>query len=120
MSFKNMFKHRGKFTKMVGEERIRNYQHVYEHLVAEIENGNLPKHENYLNHNELAESIYQKKYYLRDHEGKHIEHSPEDVFVRIASFVAAQETSKIKQTQWAEHFYRDLYNGHWIAGGRVL
>jgi len=120
MSFKNMFKHRGKFTKMVGEERIRNYQHLYEHLIGEIASGNLPKHENYLNHNELAESIYKKKYFLRDHEGNHIEHCPEDVFVRIASFVAAQETSKIKQTQWAEHFYRDLYNGHWIAGGRVL
>jgi ribonucleoside-diphosphate reductase alpha chain len=115
-----MFKHRGKFTKMVGEERIRNYQHLYEHLIGEIASGNLPKHENYLNHNELAESIYKKKYFLRDHEGNHIEHCPEDVFVRIASFVAAQETSKIKQTQWAEHFYRDLYNGHWIAGGRVL
>ncbi|MDZ7822516.1 MAG: hypothetical protein U5N26_12315 [Candidatus Marinimicrobia bacterium] len=42
-----------------------------------------------------------KKYYLRDNEGKDIEHRPEDVFARISAFVAAQETSKIKQTQWA-------------------
>ncbi|MEA2077773.1 MAG: adenosylcobalamin-dependent ribonucleoside-diphosphate reductase [Candidatus Marinimicrobia bacterium] len=120
MSFKNMFKYRGKFTKMVGEEKIRNYQNLYEHLQAEIEAGNLPEHDNYLNHNDLAENIYKKKYFLRDYEGNPIEHKPEDVFLRIASFMAAQETSKIKQTQWAEHFYRDLYNGHWIAGGRVL
>ncbi|MBN2780999.1 MAG: adenosylcobalamin-dependent ribonucleoside-diphosphate reductase [Candidatus Marinimicrobia bacterium] len=120
MSFTNMFKYRGKFTKKVGEEKIRNYQNLYEHLKAEIKAGNLPEHKNYLNHNELAENIYKKKYYLRDYEGNPIENRPEDVFMRIASFVAAQENSKIKQTQWAEHFYRDLYNGHWIAGGRVL
>jgi len=120
MSFKNMFKYRGKFTKKVGEEKIRNYQNLYEHLQAEVEAGNLPEHPNYLNKNELAESIYKKKYFLKDYDGKHIEHRPEDVFMRIASFIAAQETSKIKQTQWAEHFYRDLYNGYWIAGGRVL
>jgi ribonucleoside-diphosphate reductase alpha chain len=115
-----MFKYRGKFTKMVGEEKIRNYQNLYEHLQAEIEAGNLPEHKDYLNQNELAESIYKKKYFLKDYEGKPIEHRPEDVFMRISSFIAAQETSKIKQTQWAEHFYRDLYNGYWIAGGRVL
>ena len=120
MSFKNMFKYRGKFTKMVGEEKIRTYQNLYEHLRAEIDAGNLPEHENYLNKNELAESIYSKKYFLKDYEGNPIEHRPEDVFMRISSFIAAQETSKIKQTQWAEHFYRDLYNGYWIAGGRVL
>ena len=120
MSFHNMFKYRGKFTKMVGEEKIRSYQNLYEHLQAEIEAGNLPVHKNYLNHNDLAENIYKKKYFLKDYEGNQIEHRPEDVFIRIASFIAAQETSKIKQTQWAEHFYRDLYNGYWIAGGRVL
>jgi ribonucleoside-diphosphate reductase alpha chain len=120
MSFKNMFKYRGKFTKMVGEEKIRSYQNLYEHLQSEIDAGNLPEHEDYLNSNELAENIYSKKYFLKDYEGKPIEHRPEDVFMRISSFIAAQETSKIKQTQWAEHFYRDLYNGHWIAGGRVL
>lgn len=120
MSFKNMFKYRGKFSKMVGEEKIRSYQNLYEHLQAEVEAGNLPIHGNYLNHNELAENIYKKKYFLKDYEGKLIEHSPEDVFMRIASFVAAQETSKIKQMQWAEHFYRDLFKGYWIAGGRVL
>ena len=65
MSFKNMFKYRGKFTKMVGEEKIRNYQNLYEHLQAEIEAGNLPVHDNYLNHNDLAENIYKKKYFLK-------------------------------------------------------
>ncbi len=120
MSFKNMFKYRGKFAKKVGEEKINSYQHLYEHLRSEIELGDLPVHEDYLNHNDLAENIYKKKYYLHDYEGKYIEHRPEDVFMRIASFVAAQETSKIKQKQWAEHFYRDLYNGYWIPGGRVL
>lgn len=115
-----MFRYRGKFTKMVGEERIGSYERLYEHLREAVEIGDLPVHENYLNNNELAENIYSKKYYLRNYEGKLIENRPEDVFMRIAAFVAAQENSKIKQTQWAEHFYRDLYNGYWIAGGRVL
>ncbi len=120
MSFNNMFKYRGKFTKMVGEEKIRSYQNLYQHLKAEVEAGNLPEHESYLGDNELAKSIYEKKYFLKDITGKPIEHRPEDVFMRIAAFIAAQETSKIKQMQWAEHFYRDLFKGHWIAGGRVL
>jgi ribonucleoside-diphosphate reductase alpha chain len=120
MSFKNMFRYRGKFTKMVGEERIGNYERLYEHLRTAVEVGDLPVHDNYLNGNDLAENIYSKKYYLRDYEGKPIEEKPEDVFMRMAAFVAAQEKSKIKQTQWAEHFYRDLYNGYWIPGGRVL
>ncbi|MFA5434499.1 MAG: adenosylcobalamin-dependent ribonucleoside-diphosphate reductase [Candidatus Neomarinimicrobiota bacterium] len=120
MSFKNMFRYRGKFTKMVGEEKIKTYEQLYEHLRGAVESGDLPQHENYLNGNELAENIYSKKYYLRDYDGNPIEERPEDVFMRIASFVAAQEVSKIKQKEWAEHFYRDLYNGYWIAGGRVL
>ncbi|MDD3095544.1 MAG: adenosylcobalamin-dependent ribonucleoside-diphosphate reductase, partial [Candidatus Marinimicrobia bacterium] len=115
-----MFRYRGKFTKMVGEEKIKTYEQLYEHLRGAVESGDLPQHENYLNGNELAENIYSKKYYLRDYDGNPIEERPEDVFMRIASFVAAQEVSKIKQKEWAEHFYRDLYNGYWIAGGRVL
>ncbi len=87
MSFHNMFKYRGKFTKMVGEEKIRSYQNLYEHLQAEIEAGNLPVHKNYLNHNDLAENIYKKKYFLKDYEGNQIEHRPEDVFIRIASLL---------------------------------
>ncbi|MDD5709350.1 MAG: adenosylcobalamin-dependent ribonucleoside-diphosphate reductase [Candidatus Marinimicrobia bacterium] len=120
MSFKNMFRYRGKFTKMVGEEKIKSYEQLYDHLRESVEAGDLPLHEDYLNGNELAENIYSKKYYLRDYEGKPIEERPEDVFMRISAFVASQEVSKIKQKEWAEHFYRDLYNGHWIAGGRVL
>jgi len=115
-----MFSYRGKFARMLGEDKIRSYQKIYEHLKSEVEAGNLPVHENYLNDNELAKSIYSKKYFLKDINGKQIEHSPEDVFIRMASFVAAQETSKIKQIQWAETFYRDLFKGYWIPGGRVL
>ncbi|MDZ7822517.1 MAG: hypothetical protein U5N26_12320 [Candidatus Marinimicrobia bacterium] len=55
-----MFRYRGKFSKMVGEEKIRSYQNLYEHLLTEMEMKNLPVHKNYLNNNELAENIYKK------------------------------------------------------------
>ena len=49
-----------------------------------------------------------------------IEKTPEDVFKRLASFLATVELTKSKQKKWAEKFYEELYEGRFVSGGRVL
>jgi len=120
MSVNEMFNYQGKLVKKVGDARVEDYQKVYEHLKAKIDSGDLPIHENYLGDNELADNIYRKKYFLKDLDGKLMEKRPEDVFLRIAAFMGSIEGNRSRAKECAEDFYRDLYEGHWIAGGRVL
>ena len=68
----------------------------------------------------LQKNIYTKKYFLKDLDNKLIEKNPEDVFKRLASFIATVEGGKSKQKQWSEKFYNELYNGRFVSGGRVL
>ena len=49
-----------------------------------------------------------------------MERRPEDVFVRLASFLASNEADDAGRTQWSERFYRMLFDGRFIPGGRVL
>tara|TARA_B100002051_G_scaffold136099_1_gene129250 strand:+ start:391 stop:2910 length:2520 start_codon:yes stop_codon:yes gene_type:complete len=118
--YQNMFSFEGKTTKLIGRARTKVYNETYDYL-TEKQNGNdLPFHGNYLGDNELAKSIYEKKYFLKDLDNKLIEKNPEDVFKRLAAFLAAVETSKPKQKEWAEKFYNELYEGRFVSGGRVL
>jgi len=118
--FEKMFLHQGKLARLVGEKKIETYKMIYAQLKEAVEQQELPLHPDYLCGNDLANSIYKKKYFLKDINGELIEKRPEDVFCRISSFVASQETTKIKQKKWAEEFYKDLYEGYWMPGGRVL
>ncbi len=117
---KKMFAYKSKLSKIIGNELIDNYKELLFHLHSKIKRGELPSHPDYLGGNELAISIYKKKYYLKNIEGGLIEKRPEDVFARISAFVAAVEKSREKRIEWGEKFYRDLYNGHYMPGGRVL
>jgi len=116
----NMFNHKGKTTKLIGETRAQAYLETYQHLTKLQEKNELPYDGNYLGDNELAQNIYQKKYFLKDLDNNLIEKNPEDVFKRLASFLATAELSKPKQKQWAEKFYTELYEGRFVSGGRVL
>jgi ribonucleoside-diphosphate reductase alpha chain len=120
MRMEKMFTHRGKLAERLGDTFISAYKRTYSVLYDKFQQGLLPKSENYLANNELAENIYRNKYYLKDMDQKALEESPEEVFLRIASFVAVQEKDKEMQDQWAETFYKHLYEGYWIPGGRVL
>ena len=117
---KNMFSHKGKTQKVVGETRIKAYKETYEYLTQLQDKNELPFHGNYLDDNQLAQSIYTKKYFLKDLDNKLIEKNTEDVFKRLAAFLATVELSKPKQKEWAEKFYNELYEGRFISGGRVL
>ncbi len=83
--------------------------------------GKLPRHpDDYLGGNELAQNIYEKKYFVRDINGEVLEKRPEDLFARISSFIAAVEPTPEKRKEWGEKFYRALYDGYFMPGGRVL
>ena len=44
----------------------------------------------------------RKKYYLKNLNNETVETCPEDVFKRLASFIATVEKTKGKQKEWAE------------------
>ena len=115
-----MFDFKGKTTRIIGTSRTQAYKTIYNHITEKQKAKELSTHSNYLGDNELAQSIYEKKYYLKDLNNELIEKKPEDVFKRLASFLATAELSKSKQKKWAEKFYTELYEGRFVSGGRVL
>ena len=118
--YKKMFEHKGKAAKLIGNTRTKIYNETYQYISEKQKNKTLPFHGEYLGDNELAKNIYEKKYFLKNLDNELIEKNPEDVFKRLASFLAAVEGSKPKQKEWAEKFYTELYEGRFVSGGRVL
>lgn len=49
-----------------------------------------------------------------------MEKNPEDVFTRVASFIASVEPDAERGEKWAIEFYKYLYDGKFVPGGRVL
>ena len=116
----DMFSYEGKTTKLIGANRTKTYNELYNHITDKQNDKSLSYNGNYLGDNELAQNIYSKKYYLKDLNNDTIEKNPEDVFKRLASFLATVEGTKLKQKQWAEKFYTELFEGRFVSGGRVL
>ncbi len=117
--FLQMFAHKSKLSSQIGYDRLESYKNLLFHLKEMQTTGKLPVHPDYLNNNELAINIYQKKYFLKDINNKLIEKKPEDVFARISAFVAAVEIEE-KQKEFAEKFYKLMYDGLFLPGGRVI
>ncbi len=119
-NFPLMFAHDGKTNKIIGKKRISTYKRLYDYISTLQANNTVKVHENYLDDNELAKSIYSKKYYVKDLNNDLIEKRPEDVFKRLASFLSTVEETPTKQKEFSERFYNELFEGRFIAGGRVL
>lgn len=115
-----MFSYKSKLSKMVAADRISAYKDTYFYLFEKIANGTLPSSEDYFGGNELATSIYKKKYFLSDLDNKAVEEKAEDVFMRLASYMACIEETQELREKFAEKFYIDLYEGHYLPGGRVI
>ena len=115
-----MFAHKWKSSKLIGDTKSKVYKEIYKYVSEKQSNKELPYNGNYLGDNELAKNIYEKKYFLKDLNNKLIEKHPEDVFKRLASFLASTEGTKSKQKEWAEKFYTELFEGRFVSGGRVL
>jgi len=119
-NFPLMFAHDGKTNKIIGKKRISTYKRLYEYISSLQDSNTVKVHENYLDENELAKNIYSKKYYVKDLNNDLIEDKPEDVFKRLASFLSTVEDTPSKQKEFSERFYNELFEGRFIAGGRVL
>lgn len=119
-AFLEMFAHKSKLVSILGYDRIESYKRVLFQLKDSQKQGKLPTHPDYLGGNELATNIYFKKYYLKDLEGERLDKRPEDSFARLAAFMGAVEPDEKRQDLWSEEFYRSLYEGHFVPGGRVL
>jgi ribonucleoside-diphosphate reductase alpha chain len=115
-----MFEHKSKLSSMVDAEKISAYKETYFYLFEKIQNGELPSHSDYLGGNVLAKTIYERKYYVKDLENEAIEEKPEDVYMRLSAYMACIEEAKEKREQYAEKFYKDLYEGFYLPGGRVI
>ncbi|MBI2971517.1 MAG: adenosylcobalamin-dependent ribonucleoside-diphosphate reductase [Candidatus Aenigmarchaeota archaeon] len=120
IALSDMFAHKSKLASLIGYDRIEAYKNLLFHLKDAIKSGKLPLSGDYLNGSELAMNIYQKKYYLKDLGNKLIEKRPENVFCRMAAFMAAVEPDAKRQVEWAEKYYIALYEGWFLPGGRVI
>lgn len=115
-----MFNHQSKLSKLVDPVRISNYKEVYFYLFEKVQSGELPILKDYFGGNDLAENIYKRKYFLKDLDNKLIEEKPEDVYMRLASYMASVEETQELREKFAVRFYLDLFNGYYLPGGRVI
>ena len=68
-----MFAHKGKSSKLIGDTKSKIYKEIYNYISEKQINKELPFHGNYLDDNELARDIYEKKYFLKNLNNKLIE-----------------------------------------------
>ena len=69
---------------------------------------------------ELRARVFFEKYALRDKNGKIVEHTPEDMWHRVAKEMASPEKSKELKAEWEENFFWLLSNFKFIPGGRIM
>ncbi len=114
---KKMFKANTKVKKLLPKDILETYENLYFRFLDLREKGKIPFHGNYLSDFELAKTIYKNKYFLKTLDGRSIEEHPEDVFLRVAAFIASVEENP---ERWANKFYEIMYEGYFLPGGRVL
>ncbi len=117
-----MFGYKSKLFSLVPHSQVDSYRRLFYLMRKWQEEQKVPFRlkNDYLGSNELADNIYKNKYYLKNLNGDCIEHRPEHVFGRLASFIGTVETTPEKQDLWTKRFYNILYNGYFVPGGRVI
>jgi len=67
----------------------------------------------------IREKVFLDRYALKDKEGKLIEHTPEEMWRRVARGIAQNE-KKSKRKFWAKKFYDVMTDFKFVPGGRIL
>jgi len=67
----------------------------------------------------VREKVFLDRYALKGAEGELLEHTPEEMWQRVANGIAKQE-KKAKQAKWEKEFYRVLEGFKFVPGGRIL
>ncbi len=69
---------------------------------------------------DLRARVFYEKYALRDKNGKIVEHTPEDMWRRVAREIASPEKTKELKKEWEDNFFWLLSSFKFIPGGRIL
>ena len=67
----------------------------------------------------IREKVFLDRYALKDKEGALIEHTPEEMWRRVARGIAANEKKK-DQKQWESAFYEVMQDFKFVPAGRIL
>lgn len=69
--------------------------------------------------NDLQKKVFLDRYALKDEEGQLIEHTPEEMWKRVAGGIAKNEKTRDKK-KWEKEFYRVMEDFKFVPGGRIL
>jgi len=67
----------------------------------------------------IRNKVFLDRYALKDAEGKAVEQRPEEMWRRVAHFVAGVEKKEDRE-YWEEQFYHAMENFIFVPGGRIL
>ncbi len=67
----------------------------------------------------VREKVFLDRYALKGAEGELLEHTPEEMWQRVAHGISLQE-KPAKQKKWEKEFYRVLEDFKFVPGGRIL
>jgi ribonucleoside-diphosphate reductase alpha chain len=67
----------------------------------------------------VREKVFLDRYALKGEEGELLEHTPQEMWQRVAHGISLQE-KKSQQKKWEKEFYRVLEDFKFVPGGRIL
>ncbi|HVZ58237.1 MAG TPA: ribonucleotide reductase N-terminal alpha domain-containing protein, partial [Patescibacteria group bacterium] len=67
----------------------------------------------------IRQKVFLDRYALKDKEGGLLEHTPEEMWKRVARGIAANE-KKSEQKKWAKEFYSAMEGFKFVPAGRIL
>lgn len=68
----------------------------------------------------LPLKVFNDRYALKDGDGQQVERAPEEMWRRVAHFIAGQEKTEGARTEWEDKFYNALHDFKFVPGGRIL
>ncbi|MDI6771344.1 MAG: adenosylcobalamin-dependent ribonucleoside-diphosphate reductase [bacterium] len=69
---------------------------------------------------ELAARVFHEKYALRDSAHQVVEHTPDEMWRRVATEIASVEESEKNRVMWTSAFHWLLSDFRFLPGGRIL
>src|SRR5579859_7467964 len=67
----------------------------------------------------LRQKVFLDRYALKDKDGSLLEHTPEEMWVRVARGIAQNEKKK-DRIKWEKEFYSVMNEFKFVPGGRIL
>ena len=68
----------------------------------------------------LSLKVFNDRYALKSETGEQLEHTPEQMWRRVASFLAKVEATEEKKKDWEKKFYWALEDFKFVTGGRIM